>query len=75
VHPRNSDAKGTGAAAVAPLLTAAEVQSLLRISRAQTYALLATTIPVVHLGRSLRVRPETFASWLEAQERIAGETV
>ncbi len=73
MSPRNPDPNRTTPPSVASLLTADDVQSLLRCSRATAYQLMATSIPVVHLGRSLRVRPEAMATWLAAQESVAGE--
>jgi hypothetical protein len=56
----------------APLLTVPDVQARLRCSRAQAYSLVQTSIPVVRLGRSIRVRPETLDGWLREQEQTAG---
>jgi excisionase family DNA binding protein len=56
------------------LLTAADVQALLRVSRGEAYRLLAGPIPTVRLGRAIRVRPSTLEAWLRDQERSTNES-
>lgn len=54
------------------LLNAREVQAVLRCSRAQCYGFLRYSIPVVKLGRSVRVRQAALDSWLRDRETVAG---
>ena len=81
MRPRNSDAHITTTrsathctepAAPTRLLTARDVQAQLRCSRAQAYGFLRHSIPVVRLGRSLRVRQAALDSWLRDQELPSG---
>jgi len=48
------------------LLKANEVAELLSVSRSFAYALMQTgQLPTVHLGRSVRVRPEDFEKFIQ----------
>ena len=52
------------------VLTIPEVADLLKLSRAQVYALTARgDIPSVRIGRSVRVRRDRLEHWLDRQER------
>ena len=52
------------------LLTIPEASDYLRLSRSQTYSLAARgELPVVRIGRSVRVRRDKLAAWLD--ERAA----
>ena len=60
---------------VEPLLTAAEVAKILRLSVRSVRRLIAENeLHVVRVGRSVRVRPEDLRSFLDAsgQERPGG---
>jgi excisionase family DNA binding protein len=47
------------------LLTIPEVSDLLRVPKARAYALArGGVIPVVHVGRQVRVREEALAAWI-----------
>jgi predicted DNA-binding transcriptional regulator AlpA len=72
VRPRNSDADRSTTSSPETLLNAREVQSVLRCSRAQAYGFLRYSIPVVKLGRSVRVRQAALDSWLRDRETVAG---
>jgi predicted DNA-binding transcriptional regulator AlpA len=72
VRPRSSVAHVTTPTSSPSLLTARDVQAILRCSRAQAYGLLRYSIPVVKLGRSVRVRPEALDTWLAAREQPSG---
>jgi len=51
----------------ARLLTASEVAGVLGVRRTRVYALLASgTIPVVHVGRQVRVAERVLYEWIEA---------
>jgi hypothetical protein len=57
---------------VEPLLTAADVMRVLRVSRNEVYRLLNGPIPTVRCGassRSIRVRPGALIEWLASQEQ------
>lgn len=48
-------------------LTVDEVAGALRVSRSWVYAAIKTgTLPAIHVGRSLRVRREVLAAYLDA---------
>ena len=52
------------------LMTVEEVSRLLRISRAKAYQMTAgdpPELPVVRLGRSVRVRRDRLEAWIEQQ--------
>ena len=52
------------------LLTIAEAADYLRLSRSQTYTLAARReLPVVRIGRSVRVRRDKLAAWLDERSR------
>jgi predicted DNA-binding transcriptional regulator AlpA len=82
VRTRNSDAERTTMMRTAAhrteptspetLLNAREVQAVLRCSRAQCYGFLRYSIPIVKLGRSVRVRQAALDSWLRERETVAG---
>jgi excisionase family DNA binding protein len=56
----------TGSAGLPPLLTPAEVQKILRLSRAKVYRMLRLKeIPSVRIGRAVRIPRDRFISWLE----------
>ena len=58
----------TAPAREAGLMTVDEVAAYLRISRAKAYQLAADgTLPVVRLGRSVRVRRDRLDGWLDSQ--------
>jgi excisionase family DNA binding protein len=60
---------------VEPLLTAADVARILRLSVRSIRRLIAEDeLPVIRVGRSVRVRPEDLRSFLDAsgQERPGG---
>jgi len=51
----------------ARLLTASEVAEILGVRRTRVYALLASgTIPVVHVGRQVRVDRAVLDEWIDA---------
>lgn len=50
------------------LLKASEVAELLNVSRAMSYHLLQSgQIPVVHINRTVRVKPDDLRSFIEQQ--------
>lgn len=50
---------------MAPLLTVREVAALLGLSRSKVYLMaLSGDLPVVRIGRSVRVSQDALASWL-----------
>jgi len=52
------------------LLTIPEAARLLRVSRAQAYQLAARgDLPVVRIGRSVRVRADRLERWLDERSR------
>jgi excisionase family DNA binding protein len=49
-----------------PLMTVTEAGRLLRISRGRAYELARTgELPVVRIGRSVRVRRDKLAAWID----------
>ena len=51
---------------IGKLLKANEVAELLSVSRSFAYALMQTgQLPIVHLGRSVRVRPEDLEKFIQ----------
>ena len=51
---------------IGKLLKAEEVAEMLNVSRSFAYALMQTgQLPTVHLGRSVRVRPEDLAEFVQ----------
>jgi predicted DNA-binding transcriptional regulator AlpA len=51
-----------------PLLSPRDVASILGLGSTQTYALLATSIPVARLSaRCLRVRPADLRAWVASR--------
>lgn len=51
---------------IGKLLNAEEVAELLSVSRSFAYALMQTgQIPTIHLGRSVRVRPEDLEEFIQ----------
>jgi excisionase family DNA binding protein len=55
------------------LLTAEEVAHRLSVGRATAYELMATgVLPVVRIGRSVRVPARALEKWIEAQAKNAG---
>jgi excisionase family DNA binding protein len=55
------------------LLTVADVAELLRVSRNTAYALCMTEIPVLRLGRSIRVDPATLRRWVSERQQPTNE--
>jgi excisionase family DNA binding protein len=52
------------------LITVEEAARLLRISRGKAYAMAATReLPVVRMGRSIRVRRDRLEAWLDDRSR------
>ena len=50
-----------------PLLTGDEVAKILKVSRSYAYLMLKRgELPVVHVGKSLRVRPEDLEGYLHS---------
>lgn len=55
------------------LLTAGQAMERLGVSRARMYAWIADgTMPVVRLGRSVRIPAADLAAWIEARRQEAG---
>lgn len=53
-------------------LTVEEADKLLRLHKARLYALIRSgQIPVIRLGRSLRIRAKALLEWMEQRERPA----
>ncbi len=52
------------------LLRVPEVARILSLSRSQVYKLIEQGLPVVRIGRSVRVRPGALHAWLEEQEQL-----
>ena len=53
------------------ILTVPDIARYLRISRSAAYELVhETDFPALILGRKIRVRRESFLSWLDMQEKI-----
>lgn len=53
---------------VEPLLTTADVQRVLRLSRTRTFELLHSQgFPTIRLGRCLRVEPNALRDWIASQ--------
>lgn len=56
--------------AESPLMTVEEVAGLLKLSRARCYQLAATgELPVVRIGKSVRVRRDRLEAWLDERSR------
>lgn len=54
------------------LLTVEDVQNALRLGRTKIYELIRTgQLPVVRIGRSVRIRREALERWLEALEEVS----
>lgn len=61
---------------VTKLLRGGEVAQILSVSKAHAYQLMAAgKIPTVHLGRSVRVRPEDLEKYLETSIAQSDEMV
>ncbi len=57
------------------LLTVREAASLLRLSRSHTYDLIREgALPVVYLGRSVRVPRRALIAWIERQTQTQTQT-
>jgi excisionase family DNA binding protein len=50
------------------ILTIPQVASSLGVSRAHVYKLIKNGLPVIHLGRSLRIHIDSLQRWLQEQE-------
>ena len=55
------------------LLNAEDLMKTLRIGRSKTYELMATELPVVRIGRSVRVPAEQLRAWIERQAAEDGQ--
>src|SRR5690348_397620 len=51
------------------LLTVPQVASNLGVCRAHVYKLIKDGLPVIHLGRSLRIHIDSLQRWLQEQEQ------
>ncbi len=57
------------------LLTGAEVADILNISKPYAYRLMQTgEVPVVRMGRCVRVRPEDLQRYIEANTHVAASS-
>ena len=55
-----------------PLLTLEEVARMLRISRGKAYGMAASgELPIVRMGRSVRVRRDRLEAWLDERSQGA----
>ena len=54
------------------LITVEEAARILRISRGKAYGMAATgELPVVKMGRSVRVRRDRLDAWLDARSTVS----
>jgi excisionase family DNA binding protein len=53
------------------LLTIPGVAELLQVSRRKVYLLIGEGLPVIHFGKSVRVRPASLRRWLASREYTA----
>lgn len=54
-----------------PLLTAAEVCHLLKISRPTMYILIEQGLPVIRFGRAIRFSSGSVQQWIARREEVA----
>ena len=54
-------------------LTSRDIARLLKISRALAYVLMSTRLPVVKIGKTVRVPAQAFRAWLAEQTVPAPE--